>query len=323
MPYLIGMDEAGYGPNLGPLVISGSVWRVPDEPADTELYSLLEAAICHQVEKARAGRPQRLAMADSKQLYKPGGGIGVLERGLLSALAAAGESVCDWPSLWSALKADPHQDCAAEPSLAEYNLALPVSATPEDITSGTQLLTQALAQSGVQLVTVQSRAVLPARFNHLLRSSGNKAMALSQTSLSLLADLVSPLPAEPMLVICDKHGGRNKYQQLLQTAFPDFLVEVRHEGRAESRYCWGPESTRVEVRFCTGGEAFLPAALASMACKYLRELAMRAFNEFWCGKVPGLKPTAGYPVDAKRFKREIAGVQKSLQLSDDLLWREK
>ena len=26
--YLIGTDEAGYGPNLGPLVISATVWQV-------------------------------------------------------------------------------------------------------------------------------------------------------------------------------------------------------------------------------------------------------------------------------------------------------
>ena len=30
MPFLLGTDEAGYGPNLGPLVISASVWEVPD-----------------------------------------------------------------------------------------------------------------------------------------------------------------------------------------------------------------------------------------------------------------------------------------------------
>ena len=45
----------------------------------------------------------------------------------------------------------------------------------------------------------------------------------------------------------------------------------------------------------------MPAALASMTSKYLRELAMRAFNEFWCGRVHDLAPTAGYPRDARRF----------------------
>ena len=38
-----------------------------------------------------------------------------------------------------------------------------------------------------------------------------------------------------------------------------------------------------------------------MTSKYLRELAMRAFNDFWCGRVPDLAPTAGYPGDARRF----------------------
>src|SRR3954452_13849763 len=32
MGILIGMDEAGYGPHLGPLVIAATVWHVPDEP---------------------------------------------------------------------------------------------------------------------------------------------------------------------------------------------------------------------------------------------------------------------------------------------------
>ena len=34
MAYLIGTDEAGYGPNLGPLVISATLWEVPEEAKD-------------------------------------------------------------------------------------------------------------------------------------------------------------------------------------------------------------------------------------------------------------------------------------------------
>ena len=50
-------------------------------------------------------------------------------------------------------------------------------------------------------------------------------------------------------------------------------------------------------------------------------LAMRAFNEFWCERVPNLRPTAGYPVDARRFRHEIREVQQSLDMPDDWLWR--
>ena len=31
MGILIGMDEAGYGPNLGSLVVAATAWEVPDD----------------------------------------------------------------------------------------------------------------------------------------------------------------------------------------------------------------------------------------------------------------------------------------------------
>jgi hypothetical protein len=77
------------------------------------------------------------------------------------------------------------------------------------------------------------------------------------------------------------------------------------------------------MHFRAGGESFLPAALASMTAKYLRELAMGAFNAFWQTRINGLKPTAGYPLDARRFKHEIAAVQTALGISDHLLWRQR
>jgi hypothetical protein len=50
---------------------------------------------------------------------------------------------------------------------------------------------------------------------------------------------------------------------------------------------------------------------------------MRAFNGFWCARVPGLRPTAGYPGDAPRFKREIEKVQRELGVADHVLWRNR
>ena len=120
---------------------------------------------------------------------------------------------------------------------------------------------------------------------------------------------------------CDKHGGRNRYAALLQHHFPDEWIEIRQESRPISCYQWGPSETRVEVSFRTQGESELPTALASMTAKYHRELAMRAFNLFWREHISQLRPTAGYPVDAKRFKAEIATVQSALEIDDDDIWR--
>ena len=68
---------------------------------------------------------------------------------------------------------------------------------------------------------------------------------------------------------------------------------------------------------------FLPTALASMTAKYLRELSMRAFNEFWCAHVPDLRPTAGYPSDSRRFRQAIADKQRELRIDDHAIWRNR
>ncbi len=46
-------------------------------------------------------------------------------------------------------------------------------------------------------------------------------------------------------------------------------------------------------------------ALASIVSKTVRELWMDIFNAYWQARVPGLRPTAGYHVDAIRFRRDI------------------
>ena len=43
--YFIGTDEAGYGPNLGPLIVSSTIWQVPDETIGEDLYSRLRKVI--------------------------------------------------------------------------------------------------------------------------------------------------------------------------------------------------------------------------------------------------------------------------------------
>ena len=51
--------------------------------------------------------------------------------------------------------------------------------------------------------------------------------------------------------------------------------------------------------------AFLPTALASMMCKYLREVCMYSFNSWWCGQIAGLRPTAGYYQDGSRWLLDV------------------
>jgi len=316
MPLLVGMDEAGYGPRLGPLVISATVWRVPDALRASTLRTTLRGALTSVPTDER-----RIAIADSKLLYKSGGGLRLLERGVLPCLAAAGVQIARWLDLRAALNLSCSKDYDGEPWHDGFDPPLPFDATAEELQTLADRLRRCLRRTGVELIALRSRSVFPRAFNRLVTSHGNKATALSVATIGLLAELFRQYPGEPVFAVCDKHGGRNHYGSLLQMAFPDPLVEVHGEGREVSTYRWGPANARTEVRFQKGGESFPPAALASMLSKYIRELSMRAFNDYWLSRAKDLKPTAGYPMDAWRFRREIEPMTRELGIEESVYWR--
>ncbi|MEM8864881.1 MAG: hypothetical protein AAGF31_04975 [Planctomycetota bacterium] len=312
MAWLVGVDEAGYGPNLGPLVVAATAWRIEAGACrDVDLYEQLGDAV------AREPRDERIAIADSKRLYKPGGGLRLLERGFWAAV----EQNFAWPALLASIHADPDNRRSELPWHAAFEPKLPLDVAADELAGVAKQLQMACDTNGIAPPMVRARLVFPAEFNTLVQRYDTKGAALSHVTLGLLREVTDQIGDEPVCVTLDKHGGRNRYGPLLQHHFPEHWIETKIESRAESRYAWGPADRRAEVAFLTGGEAFLPAALASMTAKYLRELSMQALNQFWRRHLPDLKPTAGYPVDAKRFKAEIADKQKSLGIDDHILWR--
>lgn len=334
MPYLIGTDEAGYGPNLGPLVVTATLWHIDEsivlqpkrrkatasEPAEVDLYQLLSRAVCKELSDAR---PRRVAWADSKILYQPGN-IAALERGVLAALGMSAAPPQCWHELWDLVEAGCPRERDELPWHTLFNPPLPL-VDHEELDVLLDAVSQCASKAGVRLVRVASRAVSPGMFNRMIDEQGNKASALSHITLQLVQQVVAALDEagenEPLWIRCDKHGGRNQYCAMLQSFFPDSWVEIRSEGRAESHYCFTLGKRTCTVRFCVESERFAPVAVASMMSKYLRELSMRAFNEFWCGRIEGLRPTAGYPGDARRFKTEIESLQNELGIPDAVLWR--
>lgn len=310
MTLVVGTDEAGYGPNLGPLVVAATAWRIA-AAADASEATLAAAGA---ELRGASGRP---LWADSKQVLRGASGWAALEAGALVGLAVAtGVVPRTWRALVAATGVAAGEPAAEAEALAE--LVLPLEAAAEDVASRAAAVRAGLLLRGVRLEAVRVRVVQPRDFNALLDGGLNKSDLLSQTTLDLAAALQAGA-AEPTRVWCDRHGGRRRYAALVARHFGAPLVQPVEETATRSAYELPAAACRVE--FCVGGEARLPVALASMTAKYVREVAMRAFNDHWSSRCPGLEPTAGYPVDAARWRRDAAAAVDRAGVSWDSIWR--
>jgi hypothetical protein len=277
---------------------------------------------------------EQIAIADSKTLYSPGTGLAQLERGLHAVLLAMRRPLTSWSAMIDYCRADPDghhkQTCWAD----EFDCALPLAAAADELRRLGARFSDVCQSANVRPLLIRARLIYPAQFNDLVAYHGSKGAALSHITVGLLREVLdavtlhsslrlAPCSALPALIVCDKHGARNFYAALLQHHFSEHWIEAMHESRTESCYEWGPPESRTRVAFRMNGERFLPTALASMLAKYLRELAMRAFNAFWAAHVSNLRPTAGYPQDARRFRNDITAAQQRLKIDSHLIWRNK
>ncbi|VTS00304.1 hypothetical protein, partial : Ribonuclease OS=Candidatus Kuenenia stuttgartiensis GN=kuste3499 PE=3 SV=1 [Gemmata massiliana] len=313
MPWVVGIDEAGYGPNLGPLVQAAIALNLPE--GDSAGWDTLKPVVRRAHEKADG----RLLIDDSKKVYTRGG-IEALERGVWAIATPDSHTLHEflWSSgdvpAWGAeLLAESWFDGAATVPLhidpgAEWDASEPVRAAINNQWCGDYHLVPA------------------PRFNRMVDEYGSKGTILGRGLIELLAALTATVPADgrPLVFACDKQGGRNFYAGLLQEAFPDGWVVAERESAEESRYRIEHLSRDISITFRPRADGdSVAVALASMLCKYLREVCMKQFNRFWATHVPGIAPTAGYPVDAKRFFAQIQPTMAKLGLTTDQVWRKK
>ena len=81
---------------------------------------------------------------------------------------------------------------------------------------------------------------------------------------------------------------------------------------------------RASVAFACRAESLsMLVALASMISKYVRELFMKRLNRWFAARLPGLRPTAGYPVDGARFLDDTAEFRARAGIADEDLVRSR
>lgn len=313
MAWQIGIDEAGYGPNLGPLVMTVVACRVPDDLLEANLWDALKSA----VRRAGDDADHRLIVADSKQVYAPARGWQQLER---TALAVTACISC----VQHLLEKIAAEELGALRQEAWFvgDTAIPTEVAAEELTAACALWIDACHSVGVEIGFCQSAIVAAPRFNDLVDKWESKGAVLGIAITDLLRRCLSATAAEPMRFVVDKHGGRNTYSALFQHAFSDGFVFAQEEGMLRSVYRVEGLDRSVQVLVTPRADVeHFTVALASMISKYVRELLMREFNRFWQSHVPGLEPTAGYPGDAARYFKEIRPALRKLGIDKRLVWR--
>ncbi len=309
-----GIDEAGYGPMFGPLCVGASVMILEQyDPANGEpdLWDILSDAIC----KKRSDRRKRIAVNDSKKL-KSGStpkGLKHLERGVLSFLANQPTSDSDFfASIDCALPKKPWTTLETK---------LPLAMDPSALQIDIACLARNLKQSGVRCDWLACKAIDVKDYNERT-SLASKAALNFATAMQLVESITMKYPSEHPRIMIDRHGGRIRYRQDLQQAWPEAKIQILVENIEMSRYRLTIDGRKVTMTFASkSDEKHMPVALASMVAKFTRELHMLRFNKYFATLVPDIKPTAGYVQDGRRFLKEIEPILDENNLAREFLIR--
>lgn len=301
MAVLVGIDEAGYGPILGPLVVSSAAFSVPRDLLSADLWQILTKSVSDKATTLRG----RLLITDSKKAKTKSAGIKHLQRTVLSCLNSLGHAPTALNDLLTLLCPESIDRLDSYPwyrEIADHRL----SPDKADIAIASSVLTDDLAANDMNLLELKSCCLDVAHYNKLVNDVKNKANVLFSATSQLIKNAWDQFADDELQIIVDRQGGRVHYRKNLQRMFADMELQILKETPAISSYQLRTERKSMRLHFTIGADQrFLPVSLASMASKYLRELLIANINRYFKSLHSDLKPTAGYWKDGTRFIKDI------------------
>ena len=326
---LAGIDEAGLGPLLGPLTIGYGVLRLP--ASETDPWRLLRRTV-HK----RPSRRAKLVVADSKRVFsRNAAGRRRLEATVLTFLALLREDGCPPRRadelLFGGLA--PGRTLVERAPWYARLPALPQALPATRIELSAAVLAKRMKTRGLSLLDAGVRLVPAGELNASYRETDNKALTVWTHCLEVLRGLWERHGEANPEITVDLLGGRTHYAHLLERGFPQARVRVLFEESGHAAYVldekrdtaadrWLPRRMRIDFR-AKGEDASFAVALASCIAKYARELVMSGFNTFFAEHQPGLRPTAGYTTDGRRWLAEAQPAIRAAGIDVDVLVRRR
>jgi ribonuclease HII len=301
MAILAGIDEAGFGPILGPLVISSAAFSIDESQLDADLWQILNKSV-GVTRKHLAGR---LLICDSKKAYNKQFGIKHLQRTTLASLKTLGKEPENLTDLIKILCPDYLNQLDIYPWYKNVG-GYCISADRKDIDIASGVFNNDLFSNGMLLLELKSNCLDVEFYNRMISNVKNKSSVLFTAVSQLILSAWEKYSSENLQIIIDRQGGRVHYRRHLQRMFEGLELIILKETENLSSYELRDKGRTMRLHFVVGADRkFLPVSLSSMVSKYLRELMIDNLNNYFRFFNSSIKPTAGYWTDGLRFVKDI------------------